>query len=457
MTMSTPITVTGALAQHAAGLDLTAVPEDVARHGRRLFTDTVGVLIAASQTAPVTLLAGSPVFAGERGRSTVIGHSRDQPVDRAAFINGVSGHHIELDDSHSPSQTHPGAVLVPATLAAAELSGASGADVLAGFLAGYDVIGRFCSAADVESIYERGFHPTSVAGTLAAAAAAGRVLRLGPDAMTVALGLAASQSCGLLTWEDDSTHLAKSFQTGVAARNGVHAAMVAWAGYGGAMDALGGRYNATRAFGGQFGDPSLIDRDLGTRFDIMATELKRHASCRQTHAAVDAMLLLLEDTRLPTASIERVEIELARSSTKWVGGNPLWTHNVEFVVSLAAHEGQVLPGHFEKRWTENPAIRSLAGRTTVLGNEDLESRFPAAKGAIVRIWTAHGMHERTVHHPLGHPDNPMSDEQLRAKFDALASNLLTPDRSALLHARLESLDTLSDVESLLELLTPIPS
>ncbi|MGC4112599.1 MAG: MmgE/PrpD family protein [Nocardioides sp.] len=449
--------LTGRLAAHASALEVADLPLPVQEQGRRLFTDTVGVLLAASQTAPLRLLATTDAMFDDGGRSTVIGHGRDYSLDRAAFVNGVAGHHIELDDSHSPSQTHPGSVLVPATLAVAERCGASGADVLAGFVAGYDVIGRFCSAARVQAIYDRGFHPTSVAGALGAAAAAGRVLRLDEQAMSYALGLAASQSSGLLTWEDDESHQAKSFQTGVAARNGVHAALVASAGYRGALDALGGRYNAVAAFGGEQGDPSRLVLELGERFDIMVTELKRHASCRQTHAAIDAVRLLIDETGITADQIESMEIELSTASTQWVGGNPLWTHNVEYVTSLAAYTGHVLPENFEARWTEDPDIRSLKSRTTVRGNTEFDAAFPAAKGAIVRVHTAGGTEERRLPYPVGHPSNPLTDAQLRAKFDDLAASVLSPERSTLLHQSLDRLEQLDSMTPVLDLLVPDPA
>ncbi|HEY1627270.1 MAG TPA: MmgE/PrpD family protein [Streptosporangiaceae bacterium] len=457
---------TAVLSAHAAGLSTEDIDPGTTAQARRLILDTVGVLLAASQDDAIRLLANSPLVTGLSGSdgsagpdgpgggATIIGHRRRTSAEQAAFINGVAGHHIELDDSHSPTQSHPGSVLVPAALAAAELRpGATGADVLAAIVAGYDVIGRFTDAANVASIYDRGFHPSSVSGSIGAAATAGRVLGLDATQMRIAIGFGASQSCGLLTWEDDPTHASKSFQTGVAARNGLQAALVAAAGYPGALDALSGRYNAVRAFGGGTTDLSRLTDGLGTRFSINETELKRYSSCRQTHAAIDALLDIVQNEHIDPGDIRSVSVELARSSPRWVDGNPLWTHNIQFVMALAAFEGAVLPHHFTAKWTQNEAVLDLASRISVTGNDELEAAFPAAKGAIVRVTTAADLTERSVPLPLGHPRNPMSDEQIEDKFSRLAGSVLAADPLRALRTALAGIERLPDLRGVLALLS----
>lgn len=248
---------TGVLARHSVEMVAEGLPADVVQQARIVLADTIGVLLAASQRHAVStaLLAMSP----SAGPSTVVGHGTAAP-EVAAFINGIGGHDIELDDSHSPSRTHPAAVVIPAAMAAAELAAraASFGDLLAGVVAGYDVQSRVSKAIGRSTQYDRGFHPSAVCGAIGAAAAAGRVLGLDVEQMRSAIGLAASQSSGLLTYADDPFHMAKSFQTGTASRNGVTAAVFARAGYRAAPDVLTGRNTMLRPFGGEGVEPARL-------------------------------------------------------------------------------------------------------------------------------------------------------------------------------------------------------
>jgi 2-methylcitrate dehydratase PrpD len=173
---------TTALAEHALAVDVADLPEDVTAFTRLVLADTVGVLFSAStRTAVPTALATMPLGSGP---CVVVGHGRGASATDAAFVNGVGGHDIELDDSHSPSRTHPAATVFPAAFAAADQApGTTYADVLAAVVAGYDVQARISKAMGRNAQYDRGFHPSAVCGVFGAAAAAGRILGLTLDQM----------------------------------------------------------------------------------------------------------------------------------------------------------------------------------------------------------------------------------------------------------------------------------
>ena len=438
------------LAEYAATATPEAVGSAALQKARAVVDDTVGVLIRSSQTPDLQLLTRESAGHGGKGEATVVGAPAKAPVEQAAFINGVGGHHIELDDSHGPSLTHPAAVMVPVALAVAEYAGASGQDVLMSLVVGYDVSSRFSKACGVTAIYDRGFHPSSVCGTLGAAATAGKLLKLDPWKMTMALSLAASQASGLLTWEDDPSHLSKSFQTGIAARSGVQAALWAAAGYGGAVDSLAGRYNAIKAFGGDAADPAKLTRELGSHFEITDTDFKRHSSCRHTHAAVDGLLDIVAESGIAPDAISTIEVGLPHGSAYIVDGNPLWTHNIQWVLALAAHEGSVSYDHFTDEWFGNPELADLASRVKVRGDDELEAAFPAAKGAILRVELTDGSAiDKKVPLPMGHRDHPIPDDMLAKKFDILAGSYLDADRIAAARDLLSRLGELDTVDPLM--------
>jgi 2-methylcitrate dehydratase PrpD len=343
----------------------------------------------------------------------------------AAFANGICAHDLELDDSHSPSRTHAASVVVPAALAAAELGeDVTGDDLLSGIIAGYDVQVRLSKAMGVQQQFDRGFHPTAVCGAVGAAVAASRVLRLPPVALRSSIALAASQSSGLLTFEEDTSHMVKSFQTGIAARNGVTAAAFARQGFVGSPDVLTGRHNLLTPFGGPAPQLAQLLDGLGSRYDITQTSIKRHACCGQTHSAVDGTLTLLSEHGLQWQDIDAIEAEVSHGAIDIVDGNPLWTHNIQYVLALAAHEGAIRPEHFSESWTTHPEIHALAEKVRVRGNDVLQSRFPAQKGAIVTIRTSDGEFSITSPMPVGSPGVPLPEAAVRSKFDGMAGAVL---------------------------------
>jgi 2-methylcitrate dehydratase PrpD len=291
-------------------------------------------------------------------------------------------------------------------------------------------------------MFARGFHPSAVAGAVGAATAACSLLRLSADTTAVALGLAASQSSGLLSFEEDPSHMMKSLQTGVAARNGVLAAVLAAAGFRGSKDTLDGPHSAIRAFGGETADPAPLLAELGTRYEVSGTSIKRHACCGQTHAAVDGLLDIMAAESLRPDEIDHIATEISTPAVHIIDGNPLWTHNIQYILALTAHEGRVGPEHFVEPWTSNPDIRKLAGHVTVAGSAELTTRFPAAKGANVEVAARGTTFRRRVPAPVGHPSVPLTPATLHDKFVALAEPSLPEGRAERLFQALQDETTL---------------
>jgi 2-methylcitrate dehydratase PrpD len=442
---------TEVLAAHVTGLNLAALPPDVVAFTKMLFADTVGVLLAASRHGPVR--KGIDALSLSTGPATIIGHPERASVETAAFINGIGGHDIELDDSHSPSRTHAASVIVPSALAAAEAGAqVSGATLLEGIICGYDTQVRISKAMGVQNQFERGFHPTSVCGTFGSAAAAGHVLGLGQDELVSALALAGSQSAGLLTFEDDYSHMTKSFQTGVAARNGLYAVLLARGGFKGTPDVLTGENDALRPFGGPHPTVAELGDALGVRYDVCETSIKRHACCGQTHSSIDALLDIIAAHGLSASDIASIDVAIATGAVSMVNANALWTHNIQYILALTAMVGRVGVEHFGPDWTSRQDIADLAARVTLKGSDELQTHFPRQKGSIVTVRTTDTEFTLRCPAPKGNPNWPLSQAEIHHKFNALAGVVLAPARTDELWQLCMDIDREDDLRRLFDLL-----
>lgn len=430
--------LTASLAEYMLGVDFDQLPEDAKRQGRLVLADTIGVLCAASQGRSVGIaLRSTPDY--RAGECTIVGHCTGTDPVRAAFVNGIGGHDIELDDTHTSGRNHAAAVLVPAALAAAEKAGGhTGKDVLAALIAGYDLQIRISKAIGPQRQVERGFHPTAICGTFGAAAVAAKLLGLSAAELQSALALAASESSGLLTYEDDSSHMVKSFHTGIAARSGVQAALLAANGYEGAPDVLSGRFNVLEPFGGTSSDADLLVEGLGERFEISHSSLKRHACCNQTHSALDLMFAIRERHSVNWTDIQSIDVQLAHQAVPIIDNNPLWTHNIQFILAVAAREGFVGPQHFTEKYTTDETLLDLARKVTVRGNDELQLRYSALKGAIVEVVTSSGTFVDQRIAPIGSPTCPLTRNELQSKFRRLTRTALDADTTEYLWAVITS-------------------
>jgi 2-methylcitrate dehydratase PrpD len=449
----TPIDSTSVVVQRAAELQLRDLPAVVLDQAKVVLADTVAIILAASLEHSVQV-ASAALPLTTCGVATVIGHGRGAAPEQAAFINAVGGHQIELDDSHSPSRTHAACVLVPAVLAAAEAAGGStGADILVGIVAGYDAQVRLSKAIGVQRQFDHGFHPSSVCGTVGAAIASGRVLSLSAEQMRASLTLAASQSSGLMSWQDDSTHMVKSFQTGIAARNGLYASQLAKSGYQGVRDVLTGRHSMLVTFGGPGPSEAELTADLGQRWDICETSIKRYPCGGQTHAAIAAVLALREVHDLKWQDIEKIDVQLAHDAISIIDNNPLLIANIQYVLALAAHEGHILREHFtDPSWPANPEIAALKQKVDLRGSAVIDAGFPAKKGAIVAITTSAGEFTESFDAPPGSPSHPLSPAELRGKFLDLATDVLSDDAAARLWELLERFETVESTAEFFEII-----
>src|SRR5690606_34219906 len=276
-----------ALAEFAAQLAYEDIPAAVLRRTEDLMLDCLASVLAGSSARPVQAIAK---FADAMGPTS--GPSENMVVRRgssplfAAMVNAAAAHMVEQDDVHNGSVFHPAAVVFPPAIAAAQALGRSGKDLLVACVAGYEVgirVGEFLGRS-----HYKVFHTTGTAGALAAAVAVGRLLNLNKQQMLHALGSAGTQAAGLWEFLRDAAD-SKQLHTAKAAANGMTAAYLAHDGFTGAQHILEGPQGMGAGMS-QDADPAKLTDRLGTRWTVLETSFKFHASCRHTHPAADALL-----------------------------------------------------------------------------------------------------------------------------------------------------------------------
>ena len=341
------------------------------------------------------------------------------------------------------------------------MSGAAGADVLAGIVAGYEVACRLALALPAGEHYDRGFHPTATCGVFGAAAAAGRIFGLDADGIASALGIALSQSAGSLQFLANGAWT-KRFQVGWSGMAGLTAATLAREGFKGAADSLEGEHGFLNAYAPS-PDPARAIQGLGTDFELMQTAVKPYPSCRYGHAGIDAALMLRAEHHIDPAAIERVTLGLPDSGMLLVGApapKKADPQNVvdgqfsgPFVIAAALVTGAM--GWDSYALLQDPRVRALLPRITCEPDADMQREYPANMSGRLTIVAAGQTYTQTVIVPKGEPANFLTQDELWQKFAALTGAVLGDDRARRLADAVLAIDTAPGVGSLFRLASPV--
>ena len=274
---------------------------------RYLLLDHLAVTIRGS-TLPSSLACYQmleQMAIGSAETATIFGKKERAEAAWAALANGIASYGLEMDDVENRSSLHPGVVVFPAALALAEQIGSSPVDFYSAVVAGYEVTLRVGAALHPASAYDRGFHPTAVCGTLGAAAASARLLRLSPEQMNMALGIAGSMAAGSMAYLHEGAWT-KRLHPGWACHAGIMAARLAAAGFKGPTSILESSYGFLQAYSSA-SDISKLERQEKEEFAIMQVSIKPYACCRYRHGPIDCLFEIMH-THHPNPD----QIELVR-------------------------------------------------------------------------------------------------------------------------------------------------
>ncbi|WP_420408097.1 MmgE/PrpD family protein [Hoeflea sp.] len=449
--------ITAILSTYVADLRFGDLPQVVPQRARDLMIDLVGSIVRAGHEAdstPSIMAMIDRLGMGAPGEARVFGQQRRYAPATAALLNGILGHSLDFDDTHAGSSLHPSAPVVPAALAAAEMTGASGHDLLTAIVAGFEVCCRLGNALDPTAHYARGFHPTATAGTFGAAAAAGKLLGLDAAGIASAFGVAASQAAGSLQFLVNGGWN-KRYQVGAAAMNGLIAATLASEGFLGASDAIEGKHGFLRGYTDN-PRPGMGTADLRTVYETMKIGMKPYPSCRYTHAAIDGLLELRDKHGWSSADVIDVTVGLHQNGIVLTGA-PLeekqtpksivdGQFSMPFTAAVALHRGSF--GWDDYMLLGDPDVEAIAARIDVRRDERLEGlRHPF--GAHIAVRTAEGRFPLLIPDPSGEPDSFPPPARMEEKFMTLARPVLGNSASAL-YTRLTTVQDIADIRHLLD-------
>lgn len=428
--------------------------------------DVLGIAAAALPLDTSEAVLSYVRDTGGRAQATAIGLADRVPAAQAALVNGTLAHSLDYDDTHLPSVLHPSAVVVPAALAAAERSGASGRDLVAAVAVGLEVCVRVGMAGyDREArdslYFARGQHATSICGALGGAAAAALVSGLAADGVADAVGVAASMASGIIE-ANRTGGTVKRIHCGWAAHAAVSAVELVARGLSGPPSVLEGRFGFFQAFlGGRYDAAAVTDR-LGVEWSVPGIFYKPYPANHFTHCVADAALALRARGVRPS-DIEAVHVGVAGPTVRTIGEpldakrTPQTGYQAQFSAPYVVAAGLFGGGglglsldDFTDELARDPERRALMAKVTVGGDARCDAIYPEQFPAIVTARLVGG--DEIVEEVLinrGGPDRPLSADELVGKFRDNARRTYPESAVDVVHQRIRNLPELDDIETLL--------
>jgi 2-methylcitrate dehydratase PrpD len=438
----------GALAHFA----VAATPPPLARaRAATAFLDTIGVTLAGA-SEPAGRGVQQVVAANGGDSCTVLGTTIRVSAADAALANGTAAHALDYDDMCFVSLAHPSAPLVSALLAAGELTGASGSALADAYAIGFEIEARLGRVMNPRH-YQRGWHCTSTLGALGSAAAVSRLLGLDARITGHAIAIAASEASGL---KENFGTMVKPLHAGLAARDGVLAALLARSGITASERALDGPQGFLRAMDSERDDLEREATDLGVRWEIIDTGItvKLYPSCAATHPALDAILTLRRREGFTADTVEAVEVDVDRiTPTVLLYDRPTSGLEAKFSMpycaAAAVVDGRVGIDTFDTARLRDSRLTALMPRITMKVDPALGIDRPALTQARVCISLADGRAlAQGANGARGYPENPASDAELSDKFLACARRTIPASAAEMALRQLRQFDQLDDVRTL---------
>jgi 2-methylcitrate dehydratase PrpD len=438
------------LARFVAAIDPAAIPERCTYHARTGMLDLVATMLAGARDDAVQLLARTVRTASGDDTAPQIPDGRLLAPADAALVNGAAGHVLDYDDVAMDG--HPSAAMAPAILAEGWALGASGRDAIAAYVAGFELWALLWEL-EPGKLHERGFHPTAIWGTLAAAAACARLHRLDAERTRHAIAIASSLAAGTVA---NFGTMTKSLQVGRAAQAGVLAARLAKDGFTGSAQALEHPVGFLRAYSPS-GQPDVARGDWGLdtwRLARIGLNLKRYPMCYSAHRPIDAMIALAHEHDLDPRAIAAIDVRLGDRASEMLPHREPATalaamFSLEFGMAAAAIARRVglreLTDEFVRRDDVRAVMRTVARETTTERRTDWP--FAPVDHVSVRLTDGRVLAHPPVEFPRGSVQLPLSEAELREKFVDCAEPVLGA-RAAALFDRLAALETVPSLREL---------
>ncbi len=443
------------LSRYVAALAPEDIPDAVRHTVKRLLVDTLGCAIGSYRMEPPRIAREHALEVSGRPGATVLGTRHRSAPELAAFCNSVMARYFDMNDTSMSAKSGHTSDCMPAVLAAAEYTGASIAETFTAIVAAYEVHDRL--GAVCQEVRRNGWD-YAIYNALAAAAGCARAMGLDREQTAHALALAAVPNAATNQTRTGQLSMWKGCAGPNAARNGLFAAMLAARGMTGPAEAFDGKRGFKRMLGAfelpPFGGGSVP-------YSIETAKYKCYPCDYEAQCAVTPALELREALGGSVDAIQSVDVETyefaleiaADTRDKWAPmTRETADHSIPYVVAVALSRGGVWLDDFTEARIADPAVRALMQKISVRAAADLTAAWPAAYPFRITVTTTDGERlVREVHYAKGHPNNPLSDAEVGAKFMKLATPVLGEERSAAALSRLWQLEKFRSVRGVLDL------
>ncbi|RPI47002.1 MAG: MmgE/PrpD family protein [Betaproteobacteria bacterium] len=442
--------LTASLARFLANLDYGQIPADALPLVRDAFTDTVGVIMVGVPEPVVGIVLRTLIERGARPQSRAcLSRIRCSAPD-AALLGGTAAHALDYDDQSLSG--HPSAVLVPAILAEAEALGASGRDLVSAYVAGYEVWAELLRRDS--NYHMKGWHPTSVYGVVATAAAASVLRRLPVERASAALAIAASHAGGLAA---NFGTMTKPYHAGLAARSGLVAARLAAAGMTAKDDALENPQGFLHAFSPARAD-LISPARVGAEWYLLRQRLciKKYPTCYFMHRSFDAAVKLLAGRKVTPADVAEIEVTMGRGQTAVLVNERPKTgleakFSEQFAMAAAVVLGRMGVNEVSDQTVQRPDIQAFFPKVRLMPVDEYDTRDPAhspTERVVIRLTNGETLDSGPIKTIAGHADEPLSSAELWEKFAACTAHTHTRAQARALFDALQAVEELQSVAAL---------
>lgn len=428
------------------------LPERVIQQAKACVLDSIACGLFGSRQPWGEIMAANTLAESASGPCTLLGRADSLAAAPAALVNGTAIHGFELDDLIVGAVVHPGAVIIPAALAAAEVSHTSGLRLLLGVIAGYEAMARVSLALGAEPS-QRGFHVTAVVGPVGAAIAAGITMGLKTEQLLAAIGLVCSASSGIKSFAGGGGGMVKRMHAGRSAEAGVRMCQLAVRGFTGPRAALDGRFGLLEVFGGKTANPERLCEGLGDHWATDDIWVKLYPMCGGIHTAAQLLEQLRGSTPLRAEDVQAVRIGVSKFAARNNGDPaPVDTmgaqYSIPYCSAVALLADPKDPAMFSDRALARPELREVASRVTLFVDEQAEAVYPNKLGARVELQLRGGeVRSSAALDAHGTPTDPCSDAERRERFLQLGSAALSPAALNNVLDVIERLDALPSIRS----------
>jgi 2-methylcitrate dehydratase len=445
------------MSRWATDLEFDHLTDDAVREAKRYLLDSLGCALGGYQQHDVKIALEVLEEHGGTGPATVIGTGNRMDPVSATLLNALMVRVMDYNDIYwQQDPSHPSDI-IPAAMACGERTGKAGRDLIVGIVLGHEFEMRLCEAA-IPGIRERGWHHATLTAFVSPMVAA-KLLDLDWEQMQHAIGISGSRMATLGAVTAGKLTMMKNTVDPMATQSGVLAALMAEKGYSGPEHVIDGKEGLVQCMGPEW-KLEILEEGLGDGYRITQCGMKAFPTEALTHAPISCTLDIIKENDLAPEQVEKVHIRslaraadiLADPSKYDPRSKETADHSLPYVIAAAVADRQVTPLQFTDEKIMDPKIRAQLDKVEVVADPEIEALFPELQRVIVKVVTTDGRElTKQIDYPKGDPRNPLTDQEIEEKFDALAEAVMSSERRQQLKDAVWNLENQDSITKLMKL------